>query len=191
MKETGERLFPQNPGTLDGLDISHIERYRWASAFTRGKKVYDLACGTGYGASLLEAGEYKGFDNSAEAIEFANQHFGSDIISFEEADACAMPENLDPVEVIVSFETIEHLKQPEELVKWCASHTKLLVISSPIKISFGRSHFHLFEYKVHEFEEVLNRHFPKMQMLVQKLPGGIIYLYQPKDKGVAIAICQK
>lgn len=190
MIDTGERQIPKIPGTLDGLDIKHTERYEWASSFTHNKKVYDLACGTGYGSLLLEAADYTGFDNSPETIEYANQYYAANkSVKYLLADACAMPPSLEVVDVIVSFETIEHLKDPEALLRWCANHGKLLLISSPIRNSFGRSHFHLFEYRLEQFSNILNKYFAKVQMFVQKQPGGIIYPCHPEDKGVAIGVC--
>lgn len=191
MEDTGERQIPQNPGTLDGLDIKHTQRYEWASTFTRSKRVYDIACGTGYGCLILEASDYTGYDNSAEAIEYASQFYATkSSVKFAVADACAMPANLEPADVIVSFETIEHIKDPEAFLRWCAEHTQTLLISSPIRGSFGRSRFHLFEWRIHEFSNTLNKYFPKVQLLVQKQNVGIIYPCHPEDKGVAVAVCQ-
>ncbi len=191
MKDTGERSIPSTPGTVEGVDILHTQRYKWASAFTHGKRVYDVACGVGYGSLLLGASEYAGFDYSQEAIDYANKYYATKpSISFFQADACAMPHDLEITDAIVCFETIEHLKDPEALLRWCASHGKLLLISSPIRNSFGRSHFHLFEYRLAQFNEVLDKYFSKVTMLVQKHNLGITYPCLPEDKGVAIAVCQ-
>lgn len=191
MKKTGEQQIPSIPGTYVGVDIKSVERHHWASAFTHGKKVYDLACGTGYGSLLLEASNYTGFDYSPEAIEYATTHYATDpSITFIQADACAMPPTLEETDVIVSFETIEHLKDPEALLRWCANHGKLLLISSPIRGSYGRSRFHLFEYRLVEFIKVLNKYFSKITMFIQRDNQGIAYPCLPEDKGVAIGVCQ-
>lgn len=191
MDRTGEREIPSLPGTLEGVDIKHTQRYAWASMFTRRKRVYDVACGAGYGSLLLEAAQYIGFDKSPEAVEYANQYYAThESVKFLVADACAMPAKLDEAEAIISFETIEHLKNPEAFLHWCANHTKLLLISSPIRGSFGRSHFHLFEYKLDQFNQVLQKYFSVVTLFIQKQNQGITYPCLPDDKGVAVAVCQ-
>jgi len=190
MDRTGERQIPSLPGTLEDLDIKHTQRYAWASAFTYHKRVYDVACGAGYGALLLQASEYSGFDNSPEAIKYAEQFYSTnDSTRFSVADACAMPE-LDIADAIVSFETIEHLKDPEAFLVWCSKHGRMLLISSPIRGSFGRSHFHLFEYRLEQFNQVLHKYFSKVTLFIQKKDQGITYPCLPEDKGVAIGVCQ-
>ena len=190
MDRTGEREIPNLPGTLGGLDIKHTQRYAWASAFTHHKRVYDIACGVGYGSLLLEASDYHGFDNSPEAIDYAKEYYATNTsLRFSVADACAMPD-LDIADVIVSFETIEHLKEPEAFLVWCSKHGRMLLISSPIRGSFGRSHFHLFEYRLEQFDRVLRKYFSKVTLFIQKQNQGITYPCLPEDKGVAIGVCQ-
>lgn len=191
MKRTGEREIPLTPGTLDGLDVKHTDRYKWASSYTHGKKVYDIASGSGYGSMLLEAKEYTGFDNSDEAVDYANQYYKkSKKINFLQADASNMPSHLPKVDVIVSFETIEHITEPEKFLEWCSKHGQKLIISTPVRGSFKRSRFHLFEYRLIKFEEALKRFFPKIFLFIQKSDVGIIYPCRPDDKGVVIAVCE-
>ena len=190
LKYTGERQIPSRPGTIEDIDSKHIERYKWASIFTYNKRVYDIACGVGYGSLLLKAREYSGYDNSQETIDYANEYYSKEPkVKFFTADACNMPD-LPAADVIVSFETIEHLEKPDTFLAWCASHGEILVISSPIKNSFARSKFHLFEYRLNEFSEALKKHFSNTEMFIQKNDLGIIYPCKPDDKCVAIAICQ-
>lgn len=191
MQRTGEREVPDKPGTLEGIDIKHTERYEWASSYTHNKQVYDIACGVGYGSHLLGASSYVGFDNNLETIDYATKYYATqNSISFSLADACSMPQTLTVADVIVSFETIEHIKYPDKFLSWCTTHTKLLLISSPIRHSFKRSRFHLFEYKLSEFEEVLKKHFNKISTFIQKNDAEIVYPCQANDKGVAVAVCQ-
>ncbi|KKQ94576.1 MAG: Glycosyl transferase family 2 [Candidatus Woesebacteria bacterium GW2011_GWB1_39_10b] len=192
LKYTGERQIPATPGTIEGIDIKHIERYKWASVFTYNKRVYDIACGVGYGSLLLKAGEYSGYDNSQETIEYAKEYYSKKLkVKFFAADAYNMPD-LPVADVVVSFETIEHLEKPDAFLAWCSHHGEILVISSPIKNSFARSKFHLFEYRLNEFSEALKKHFSNIEMFIQKNDLGIIYpCKKPDDKGVAIAICQR
>lgn len=190
MEYTGEREVPKIPGTTQGIDIKHIQRYQWAKSYTKGKLVYDISSGAGYGSLLLKSKNYVGFDISREAVEYANKYYGRKDVSFHLADACNMPNDLAPVDIIVSFETIEHLEKPEQFLIWCRNHSKMLVISSPIRGSFGKSRFHLFEYSLDKFNRVLKKYFDDVTMFIQKKDLGIIFPCQPEDKGVAVAVCQ-
>ena len=190
MENTGERQIPSIPGTLEGLDPKHVQRYEFASAIVRGKKVFDVACGTGYGKLLLQARKYYGFDISAETIEYARQYYSGDNSEFLVADASSMSDEYSKAEAIVSFETIEHLQDPGNFLDWCARHTDLLIISSPIRGSFPISRFHLFEYRLVKFQLALEGRYSKVNMFIQN-NGSICYPCLPGDRGVAIAICQR
>jgi 2-polyprenyl-3-methyl-5-hydroxy-6-metoxy-1,4-benzoquinol methylase len=190
MQRTGERQLPDVPGSLVGLDIKHTQRYQWASTYTRGKKVYDVACGAGYGNLILMASSYTGFDISSEAIEYAKTYYTvGPTDRFYVEDANDMP-IMDMADVIVSFETVEHIKEPEKFMKWCSLFGKTTLISSPIKRSYRMSHYHLFEYKLSEFKGAISKYFSKVDYFIQKDGVGIIYPCLDDDKGVAIALCQ-
>lgn len=109
-RDTDERCHPEHmkPGDLQ----DHLERYRFASRFVAGKRVLDIACGTGYGSALLRkagARSVFGVDLSESALEEAIRLYGPDyrvgsIIDFAEGA---------PYDVIVSYETIEHVADYE------------------------------------------------------------------------------
>lgn len=94
-----------HPGDL----VDHLERYRFASPHVQGRRVLDIACGTGYGAQMyVEAGatDVIGVDVSPEAITAARQRcpqgtfLHDSMVTFRDA----------PFDVITSFETIEHVE---------------------------------------------------------------------------------
>ncbi len=93
----------------------HVSRYAFAAQLCAGKRVLDVACGEGYGAYLLAklgAKSVLGVDISEEALAVARQKFAGDNVMFLAGDALQLPELLaehDNFEVIVSFETIEHV----------------------------------------------------------------------------------
>ena len=108
---------------------AHLVRYQWASrTIQRGDRVLDAACGLGYGtcmlAHLTDASEVQGIDLSESAITYARDMFGStsNRIRF---DVMALPEHLHAlpdacVDVIVSFETLEHLEEVDTFLEECA-----------------------------------------------------------------------
>jgi SAM-dependent methyltransferase len=95
------------------VELEHLERYRYAANFVKGADVIDIACGSGYGSKMLaDAGakSVQGFDADRSAVEYANKHFIAENISFAQGNAeelAGVPDN--SADVIVSFETIEHI----------------------------------------------------------------------------------
>lgn len=76
----------------------------------------DATCGTGYGSSLLlEKGAKKviGIDISKDTIDYCNHNFNKENLQFKIDDCRKL--NLENLyfDVVVSFETLEHLSEPE------------------------------------------------------------------------------
>src|SRR5438034_2223675 len=86
------------------FEAEHMARYRWASRWASGKTL-DVACGTGYGAKLLQARRSVSVisvDVSAEAIEFGKMKYG--LLALQ-ADAHRLPLSTGSVDAVVSLET--------------------------------------------------------------------------------------
>lgn len=110
---TGERMVPHDEKTDDttGTYWFHVQRYRFATKFVEGKRVYDVASGEGYGSDLLAkagAASVTGVDISAEAVKHASEAYARDGLTYVEASATDLPFENDSADVFVSFETIEH-----------------------------------------------------------------------------------
>lgn len=97
------------------LAAEHVARYAMAAGSCRGRRVLDVACGEGYGSAMLAAAgaaAVVGVDISAEAVALARARFGREGLEFRSGDAAELPKLLfdqAPFDLIVSFETIEHL----------------------------------------------------------------------------------
>ena len=116
MEFTGERYVPAVGGEIRH---EHLHRYAFASEFVRGKQVLDIACGEGYGSEMLAraAARVIGVDISPEAIDHATRSYGSrNGLQFLQGSAAALPLDDASIDVIVSFETIEHHAQHEEMM---------------------------------------------------------------------------
>src|SRR5205823_5968088 len=62
----------------DALEAEHIARYRWSAKWVRGARVLDIACGAGYGASLLrQSGALRviSLDRSLDALHFGQRRY--------------------------------------------------------------------------------------------------------------------
>jgi len=112
----------------------HVYRYRFASAYVRDKDVLDVACGEGYGAAgLASAGARTvlAVDISADACLLAHARHG---VTSVQASAEKLPLASDSVDIVISFETIEHLEHPDKFIAECARTIRpdgLLIISTP------------------------------------------------------------
>jgi SAM-dependent methyltransferase len=168
---TGERVvLGQAP---ERIAKDHIERYRFAARYCRGKNILDAACGTGYGCAMLKdsgANKAYGIDVCAEAITFAQTCYGTkscdfickNVLMIDEADFGA------PINVVVSFETIEHIAEYQKLLAIFHSLLKqggILILSTPNRIvvsphsrsatSRPRNKFHTQEFSIEELMAAL------------------------------------
>lgn len=102
---------------------AHVIRYDWASKYIRpNDTVLDAACGLGYGTHVmrqLSMGScFYGIDGSEWAIEYAKACFSAGGNQFRAGmlpDALAAFED-SSVDVVVSFETLEHVASPTALL---------------------------------------------------------------------------
>lgn len=152
----------------------HTARYEFACGFAAGKRVLDMACGTGFGAAMLaKAGavEVVGIDLDQPAIDQARKRFGADSIAFTVGDAEA-PIVAGLFDVIASFETIEHLMRPDRFlvaVQKLLALNSVFIVSTPCRRSGSlddrpANPFHVREWNQPEFTELLGRYFRDVTM---------------------------
>ncbi|XZE51424.1 methyltransferase domain-containing protein [Planctomycetaceae bacterium SH139] len=115
----GERQVAPSVG---GIRIDHQTRYRFAAKhIPPDARVLDIACGVGYGCHILatstEAAEIKGVDLDTEAIQYARENFSAANVEFQQADALKVELPVEHFDVIISFETIEHIKEDREFLR--------------------------------------------------------------------------
>lgn len=169
---TGERMVPERAGP--GTFWEHIYRYRFASRFVSGKRVLDIACGEGYGtAALLQAGAAAviGIDLSEEVCAHARKKYGIDARPGL-AERIPLPDK--SVDVVVSFETIEHIDRPDIFLDECArvlAPGGRLIISTPNKEVYGEvvteNPFHCSELSAEEFHGLLMPRFAGIELYSQ------------------------
>lgn len=167
---TGEREYPTEKGTLNGIEPNHIARYQFTSQYVKkGTSVCDVACGCGYGSLILsEAGHYTGIDLSEETVLYAQECYGNLSRTFRRGDI------LDPAslgfgiyDTIISFETVEHVLDPNGLFLWARDRSKTFICSTPIDIGRLRSPFHKKEYGIEEFRVLLERYWRHVTLYTQ------------------------
>ena len=96
------------------VHAEHLARYQVAAQLAESRRVLDAACGEGYGTSLLVAAGAKsvvGIDSDARAVAHARRRYpGPDFI---QGDVRQLPLERGAFDLVVSFETIEHVAEPE------------------------------------------------------------------------------
>jgi SAM-dependent methyltransferase len=173
LENTGERMMPGEAHW--GCFWEHIYRYRFAARFVHGKRVVDIACGEGYGtAALSEAGAAGviGIDISQEACAHARRRYGVDA---RQGSAENIPLADQSADLIVSFETVEHLPRPADFLDECVrvlAPGGRLIISTPNKKVFSEAGqhipFHCSEMSEREFMELLTPRFREWQLYTQR-----------------------
>jgi len=166
IKFTGERLVPGvSPADLEA---EHMSRYHFIKNLVKGKKVLDIGCGAGYGSKILsETAEVViGIDIDKDAISYATEKYGSETVSFVVGDVEMMPFNDFEFEAGVCFEVIEHIERPRAMLTEASrviSGGGLFIISTPngaVKVSSQPNPYHLREYLMGEFTDLLKQFFP-------------------------------
>lgn len=166
-------------GRLSPYWGEHAARYEFALPFVEGKKVLDIACGTGYGIGLLgkTARSVIGIDVDTDAALAARRECGPDD-SVLLADAMNLPFTDGTLDIITSFETLEHLHRRAEFLAELRRVLKkdgMLILSTPNasytlpKNGKPANPFHIYEYTPGELVDELSSVFSVEQFLGQAL----------------------
>ena len=176
-KESIERLIPEESLLLNKKMVKdHFSRYRFAIPFVKNKVVLDIACGVGYGSEMLALNGAKsvvGVDISDEAIIYAKNRYSHKNVVFITANAVSTPFKDGAFDVVVSFETIEHLKKSRIFVKEVARVLKkggLLILSSPNGLyeKVFENPFHYNEFDLPELRKLLKGYFANIKVYGQQ-----------------------
>ena len=174
---TGERFTPE---CVREIWYEHWHRYVFAREFARGKRVLDAACGEGYGSALLAgvAQSVLGVDIAEPAIAHARARYGAQAnLRFERGDCTALDVPPAAFDLVVSFETLEHVQAQEQLLAGFARALApggVLIVSSPDKHTYSdvsgfRNEYHVRELYRDELLALLRPHFPQVRLYGQKL----------------------
>lgn len=176
---TGERLetFIYSRDTID-----HLHRYGLASAFIDNKIVLDIASGEGYGSNLLseKAKFVYGVDIDSDTIKKAKEKYIKTNLEFLQGSTSEIPLENALVDVVVSFETIEHHDEHQIMmneIKRVLKPNGILIISSPDKLNYSdkrnfSNQFHIKELYKNEFKELLLNNFKYFQLFTQQYING-------------------
>jgi ubiquinone/menaquinone biosynthesis C-methylase UbiE len=165
----------------------HLSRYFFAARYASGKRVLDVGTGPGYGASILKhAGAtcVQAIDIDPATVAQAERAFSAEGISFVVDDSEKLQSVTAPVDLVCSFENIEHLRHPEQFLRSAArvlSAEGCLIVSTP-----DRSHtppfvngrpanpHHTMEWYAEEFKALLSHYFGVVEMYSQVASRGAV-----------------
>lgn len=193
---THERLSLRD-GSLISSFAEHIQRYEFALEFSRGKRVLDAGCGTGYGSHFLAANgahSVLGLDISEEALCEARDNYQLENLSYDCRNVETLESDLDlrgQFDVVVNFENLEHLQHPKLLVRGVAtilSENGKFITSTPNggitvdKIGRPANVFHIRELTTDELRSLLSPYFANVSMYGQWLThGGLLRKQRAKE----------
>ena len=176
--DTIERIrFTNSPDVPVVVIREHLIRYVFAMDRVAGKNILDLGCGSGYGIYLLSylANSVSGYDYNEEAINEARKFP-------YKCDSCLEIRNLeedkplnnhkhDKFDVIINFETIEHLANPEILlrrVKEVVNENGVIYISTPNDLKkTDKNKWHKIHFDFYTLFELIGKIFndpPKVEL---------------------------
>ena len=189
-RSTGERLMT---GYFDRFSIEHLHRYAIAHELASGRDVLDIACGEGYGSNLLSgsAKSVVGVDIDQEIVRHAISKYRSANLEFRHGSADSIPLPDASVDVVVSFETLEHHDKHDEMyaeIKRVLRKDGVLIISTPDKYFFSdetghRNEYHVKELYLSEFTELNQRYFKTTRFVSQKfILGSIVCDQTPQNE---------
>jgi ubiquinone/menaquinone biosynthesis C-methylase UbiE len=172
LKNDYERMVPEfHKGTL--IYAEHMLRYLCAQDYVEGKVVLDIASGSGYGTHILSKKSKKifGVDVNEAAVAYANQHYSGKNISYLQGEATAIPLDNNSVDVVVTFETIEHIKDYESFlreIKRVLKPSGTVLVSTPNDLEFAEgNHFHLHQFKYEELLKLIGQYFAHTESYFQ------------------------
>lgn len=179
------------------MEADHKARYLASKTACAGKRVLDAACGSGYGTAILaqEARAVVGIDVDREAVEWASAHHAAGNSSFVVASVSELPFPAESFDVVVSFETLEHIdKATQELfadeIKRVLDTDGVLIMSTPeaelTSRRGGENKFHIHERSKASFESMLRSRFRNVSLYYQNL-----WIYAeicPIDSSVEVSV---
>lgn len=167
-----ERMVPEfHKDTLTYAE--HMTRYISAQELVKDRTVLDIASGSGYGTQLLAKSAKKvyGVDVNEPAVQYSQEYYGAKNIEYILGDGENIPLADGTVDVVTTFETIEHIKDFKKFIKEIKRVLKpdgIALVSTPNDLEFAEgNHFHLHEFQQQELIDLLKEDFRNIKPYFQ------------------------
>lgn len=180
-----------------------FHRYHFASLYCQDKEVLEVACGAGQGLGYLARVTKRvvGGDIDENNLKYAREHYrGRANIEIKFLDAHNLPFENQSFEVVILFEAIYYLSDPERFIKEAYRVLKndgVLIIGTVNKdwSDFNPSPYSIKYFSVPELNQLLNTEVQDIEFYgifetrPNSLPGKIISLI--KREAVALNLIPK
>ncbi|MFN4006806.1 MAG: class I SAM-dependent methyltransferase [Chitinophagaceae bacterium] len=155
----------------ESSNIQDIDRYEFIASYVKDKVILDAACGSGYGTFFLyekgKADMIFGADIDVDSIRNLNEiSKNNNKISFSVEDITSLTYQNDFFDMIVSFETIEHITNVDLYLsefKRVLKQNGIVAISTPLNETEDRfqpaNPYHIREYNLTEITSIVQKHF--------------------------------
>lgn len=190
---SGERYVPGIPGEIAH---EHWHRYAFACRYVAGRRILDAACGEGYGSALMSrsAGTVIGVDLDTATLDHARRAYRAVCnLSFAAGSITTLPLPNASVDVITSFETVEHVDAADQR-RMLAEFDRVLapeglvVLSSPNRPQYSEARayvnpFHRHELDRDELASLVSAHFPALRWYRQRRYFGSALWAEERESG--------
>lgn len=186
MDFTGERYIP---GVSGSIALEHEHRYRFCLDLVTGRRVLDIACGEGFGSAKMaeRAEQVWGVDIDPLTVAHAAATYKRKNLHYIAGSCAKIPLPAASVDVVVSFETIEHHNEHDAMmdeIRRVLRPGGALVISSPDKRTYSdersfHNKYHIKELYSEEFGTLLKSRFSNVVMFGQRIVyGSAVFLQE-------------
>jgi 2-polyprenyl-3-methyl-5-hydroxy-6-metoxy-1,4-benzoquinol methylase len=166
---TGERTLPDVPAENYWFR-RHLAVYEWIAERSAGLEMVDMACGEGYGTDVLarRARRVTGVDANPDAYEHARAKYTRPGVRFVRD---LIETYIQPCDAVVFRQTIEHVKQPEQVLSHFKAMAPTVYVSTPNVLTLAPegadksdNPWHLREYRAREFRALCERVFDRVEL---------------------------
>jgi 2-polyprenyl-3-methyl-5-hydroxy-6-metoxy-1,4-benzoquinol methylase len=166
---TGERTLPDVPAENYWFR-RHLAVYEWIAERSAGMEMVDMACGEGYGTDVLagRARRVTGVDANPDAYEHARAKYTRPGVRFVRD---LIETYIQPCDAVVFLQTIEHVKQPEQVLSHFKAMAQTVYVSTPNVLTLAPegaeksdNPWHLREYRAREFRALCERVFDRVEL---------------------------
>jgi len=166
---TGERTLPDVPAENYWFR-RHLAVYEWIAERSAGLEMVDMACGEGYGTDVLarRARRVTGVDANPDAYEHARAKYTRPGVRFARD---LIETYVQPCDAVVFLQTIEHVKQPEQVLSHFKAMAPTVYVSTPNVLTLAPegadksdNPWHLREYRAREFRALCERVFDRVEL---------------------------
>ena len=181
---TPERYEPEDY-KASPIAYEHWHRYMSVSSLTKDKIVLDIACGNGYGSNFLSLSATKvtGVDIDKAVIASSKKKYVNDNIEFLVGSIAQIPMADQSVDVVVSFETIEHVAEVDQHkfmreVNRVLKPEGILIVSTPNldspQYTDVDNEYHIKEFEYQEYITFCRKYFKYVTEYGQSILTGSV-----------------